>query len=98
MSKKISPEFYERRCFAKDLVEAKRNGELLRPHDGKNAIEVMREHMAAREILKRLEETRRLARERINRQKEFEKRKRLARERIARQKTPQKELCLVAAK
>jgi len=52
--KRIDPEFYETHCFADDLAKAKRNGELLRPHDGKNAIEVMREHLAAKKEQKQV--------------------------------------------
>ena len=46
--KKINPAFYETHCFADDIEEAAKNGELLRPHNGKNAIEVMREYMLAK--------------------------------------------------
>jgi hypothetical protein len=46
--KEIDPEFYETHCFADDLVEASRNGDLLRPHSGKNAVEVMREHILSK--------------------------------------------------
>jgi len=44
----IDPSYYENNCFADEFREADRKGELLRPHDGKNAIEVMREHIAAK--------------------------------------------------
>jgi hypothetical protein len=48
MSKKTNPEFCERHCSAEDLEEAKKKRRILRPHGGKNAIEVMREYIAAK--------------------------------------------------
>jgi hypothetical protein len=44
----IDPVFYEVNSFADAFAQAERSGELLRPHGGKNAIEVMKEHIFAR--------------------------------------------------
>jgi len=50
MGKKTNPEFSERHCSLEDLEKAKRKKRILRPRYGKNAIEVMREYMAAKKI------------------------------------------------
>jgi predicted DNA binding CopG/RHH family protein len=44
----IDSAHYENNCLADEFIEAERNGELLRPRGGKNAIEVMREHAQAK--------------------------------------------------
>jgi predicted DNA binding CopG/RHH family protein len=46
--KEIDPKFYEENDFSEDILEAHRNGELLRPINGKNAVQVMREYMEAK--------------------------------------------------
>jgi len=44
----IDAAYYEKNCLADEFIEAERNGELLQPRNGKNAIEVMREHVQAK--------------------------------------------------
>jgi len=44
----IDAAYYEKNCLAGEFIEAERSGELLRPRNGKNAIEVMKEHVQAK--------------------------------------------------
>jgi len=44
----INAAYYEDNCLVDEFAEAERNGELLRPHGGKNAIQVMRDYMQAK--------------------------------------------------
>jgi len=44
----IDVAYYEKNSLADEFIEAERNGKLLRPRNGKNAIEVMREHVQAK--------------------------------------------------
>jgi len=47
-SKGIDPFYYEENSLADEFEEAARNGALLRPRNGKNAIEVMQEYARAK--------------------------------------------------
>jgi len=51
MSKKsgIDPEYYETHCFADDLVEAKKKGNLIITQPGENTLEAIKRHMQAKE-------------------------------------------------
>jgi hypothetical protein len=51
MNKKsgIDPEYYETHCFADDLVEAKKNGNLIITQPGENTLEAIKRHMQAKE-------------------------------------------------
>jgi predicted DNA binding CopG/RHH family protein len=50
MSKKseIDPEYYETHCFADDLAEAKKKGNLIIAQSGENTLEVIKRHMQAK--------------------------------------------------
>jgi len=44
----IDPSYYENNCLASEFEKADRNGDIVRPHGGKNALQVLREHMNAK--------------------------------------------------
>ena len=50
MSKKsgIDPEYYETHCFADDLAEAKKKGNLIIAQPGENTIEAIKRHLQAK--------------------------------------------------
>ncbi|MDR1812699.1 MAG: hypothetical protein LBQ87_07725 [Candidatus Fibromonas sp.] len=51
MSKKsgIDPEYYETHCFADDLIEAKKKGNLIITQPGENTLEAIKRHIQAKE-------------------------------------------------